>query len=243
VAIKVLHPTFAADAEIRARFLREGRMLCSLRDHHTVTTYELGQTREGALFIVMELLSGRDLRIELDVSKRLPVARAISIIHCIGSALAEAHALGIVHRDLKPANIHLGVNGTVKVLDFGIAKLASGSSLDDGQTLTAMGKVVGTPDYMSPEQLMGMRCDARSDIYALGILLFEMLTGRRPYAERKSLPSLLTAVLAESLPTLASAANTNFPAALESIVHTCLATDPAHRFSSVQALSAALARV
>src|SRR5690606_6879899 len=132
------------------------------------TTYELDQLADGRLFIVMELLEGRNLLELFRASSALPWRRVLGIARQVCSALAEAHALGIVHRDLKPANIFLEERGGgdfVKVLDFGIAKIMQGSGIDDGSELTVAGQAVGTLEYMAPEQLMGGKCDGRTDIY------------------------------------------------------------------------------
>src|SRR5690606_23763380 len=143
VAIKVMHRELSADDQLVARFRREAVALCSLRDAHTVTTYELDQLADGRLFIVMELLEGRNLLELFRASGPLPWRRVLAIARAVCSALAEAHALGIVHRDLKPANIFLEERGGadfVKVLDFGIAKIMRGSDIDDGSELTITGQ-------------------------------------------------------------------------------------------------------
>ena len=148
VAIKVMHKELAADEQLVARFRREAAALCSLRDEHSVTTYEFDQTPCGQLFIVMELLEGRNLLEVFRTSGPLPWRRTLAIARAVCSALAEAHALGIVHRDLKPANIFLeerrGGGDGVKVLDFGIAKIMRGSGIHDGDELTVTGQAVGT---------------------------------------------------------------------------------------------------
>jgi serine/threonine-protein kinase len=159
-------------------------------------------------------------------------------------SLAEAHALGVVHRDLKPANIHIEVLGAgerVKVIDFGIAKIAPGSAVDDGMDLTIAGHTIGTSDYMSPEQIVGGRCEATSDIYSLGIVLYEMLTGWRPFAQLTSPAATMTALLTQTpQPPSAFAA---VPPALDGVVMRCLERDPEHRFAGVAELAAELDRL
>src|SRR5688572_20396350 len=174
VALKVLHSELAADENLAARFRREGETLASLRSPHTVSVYELGETDEGTLYIAMELLRGESLLDRFRTRGPLPWRNVLEIMKQVCRSLGEAHAMGIVHRDLKPANIHLEQNDHVKVLDFGIAKLLRGSDCDDGNDLTRVGQAVGTLEYMAPEQLIGAACDGRSDIYALGVVVYEM---------------------------------------------------------------------
>src|SRR5215831_134458 len=181
VALKVLHPRLTRDPAMVARFHREGTTLTQLHDPHTVTTLAVGQTGDGVPYIAMELLTGESLQERLAREHRLPWHAAVEIAQAVCSSLAEAHALGIVHRDLKPGNIHVESRGgaeLVKVIDFGIARIAPGSAADDGMELTRTGHMIGTCDYMSPEQIVGDRCTPASDIYSLGVVLYEMLTAR-----------------------------------------------------------------
>ena len=241
VAVKVMHEDVGADGNLVARFRREGQVLCNLRDAHTVTTYELGETPEGRMYIVMELLEGKTLLEVGRTTGALPWPRMLAIARQICSALAEAHALGIVHRDLKPANIYLE-NRTnhadyVKVLDFGIAKLMQGSGIGDGSELTVMGQAVGTLEYMAPEQLMGGKCDGRTDIYTLGVVAYEMICGRRPFADVAGL-DLLTEQLTRRPPAPSELAAV--PAIVDHVLLRCLEQDAADRFPDVTALAAAL---
>ncbi|TMQ14633.1 MAG: serine/threonine protein kinase [Deltaproteobacteria bacterium] len=244
LALKVLHPTLTGDPNMVARFQREGATLTQLHDPHTVTTFAVGETAEGVLYIAMELLSGESLHDRLERERLLPWQTAVAIARAVCSSLAEAHALGVVHRDLKPANIHVenrGGSSLVKVIDFGIVKIARGSAIDDGQELTHAGHMIGTYDYMSPEQIVGGECREASDIYSLGVVLYEMLTGRRPFAKLTSPAGMMTALLTQTPqpPSVLAA----IPAALDRIVMRCLEREPEHRFPSVIELAATLGRV
>jgi serine/threonine protein kinase len=183
VALKVLHTNLARDPEVVARFRREAAALGQLRSPHTIKAYDFGETKDGLLYIAMELLQGESLYERYAALGPLPWRRLVAIARQVCSALAEAHALGIVHRDLKPTNIHLeyidGNPDYVKVLDFGIAKILLGSTLDNAD-LTRSGHMIGTFDYMAPEQMVGGQTSGQSDIYTLGIVMYEMLTGERP---------------------------------------------------------------
>jgi len=242
VAIKVLHPEWAKNADVIARFRREGQTLASLRHPHTVTTYELGESGEGTLYIVMELLRGHSLYQRFRERGRLPWQQVVTIARAVCSSLGEAHSLGIVHRDLKPANIHLeelhGFDDFVKVLDFGIAKIMRGSNLDDGNELTNVGQMIGTFDYMSPEQILGGQCTTASDIYTLGVVMYEVICGRRPYADTHS-TALVAALLTQDPPRLAEWVHV--PPELDRIVMRCLAREPQDRYRDVGALAIELA--
>ncbi|MGN6110989.1 MAG: protein kinase domain-containing protein, partial [Kofleriaceae bacterium] len=241
VAIKVMHRELASDPKLAARFRREAAALCSLRDAHTVTTYELDETPDGQLFIVMELLEGRDLLEVFRANGPLPWRRVLAIARAVCSALAEAHALGIVHRDLKPANIYLETRHAgedfAKVLDFGIAKIMQGSGIDDGNDLTILGQAVGTLEYMAPEQLIGGKCDGRTDLYTLGVVAFEMIPGRRPFAAAGPV-ELLSVQLSELAPDASLFAAV--PAGVDQVLARCLARDAEDRFADAGSLSAAL---
>jgi len=183
IALKVMHRELADDTSLVERFRREGRVLASLRDRHTVATYEMGQTASGLPYLAMELLDGDTLlHTTRAAGGRLPWPRMFTVARGVCSALVEAHGLGIVHRDLKPANIFVVRGDHAKVLDFGIAKILSSSEMSDPNELTRMGTAVGSVDYMAPEQLMGGRAEPRSDLYTLGVVMYEAITGRRPYA-------------------------------------------------------------
>ncbi|HEY0191046.1 MAG TPA: serine/threonine-protein kinase, partial [Kofleriaceae bacterium] len=241
VALKVLHGWLTSDARMIARFRREGATLTQLHSPHTVRTLAVGETADGLLYIAMELLSGESLHDRMLRAPAISWQEAVAIARAVCSALAEAHALGVVHRDLKPANIHLdGPSGahTVKVLDFGIAKVARGSKVDDGQELTNVGHMVGTCDYMSPEHLTTDECRAPSDIYAVGLVLYEMLTGKRAFP-RANNPAAMLATLLTETPTPPSV-HANIPDALERIVLRCIERDAEARYAEVGALIDAL---
>ncbi|MEO7730061.1 MAG: serine/threonine-protein kinase, partial [Kofleriaceae bacterium] len=223
VALKVLLPQLADDPRVVARFRREGKTLANLRDPHTITAYEIGEAPDGTLYIVMELLRGVSLYERFRAHGRLPWRRVLHIARGVCSSLAEAHALGIVHRDLKPANIHLEVREGdpefAKVLDFGIAKIVQGNEHDRTE-LTQAGQMIGTIDYMSPEQMVGGEMTPQSDIYTLGILIYEMISGRTPFAEFQTPTAILAAVLTQAPAPLSTYADV--PPALDHIVARCL---------------------
>src|SRR5579859_5487422 len=184
VAIKTLHPLLSRDAQIKLRFDREVGTIAELEDPHTIQVFDSGATVDGILYIVMEYLQGRSLADLLEKEGPLAADRTLTILQQVCGSLEEAHARGIVHRDLKPDNIVLIERARqkdyVKVLDFGIAKRAREE--DSGQQkLTQQGMFGGTPPYMSPEQFSDRPIDARSDIYSLGVVTYEMLTGRLPF--------------------------------------------------------------
>ena len=181
VAVKLLRPERGDDKNAEERFLREAKVFSTLRHPNTVTVYDFGRTPDGALYLVMELLVGKPLSEVLAQQGRLSPARLKRIYDQICDSLAEAHAAGLVHRDLKPENVFLlegeGHRDTVKVLDFGIARMRDSST----NKLTRTGTTVGTPTYMSPEQVQGQPVDGRSDIYSLGVMMYELLVGSPPF--------------------------------------------------------------
>jgi eukaryotic-like serine/threonine-protein kinase len=244
VALKLLHPEMTQDDNLVARFRREGLVMCNLRDAHTVTTYDFDQTPEGTLFIAMELLEGRSLHDVFYTQAPIDWRRMLKIVSQMCSSLAEAHSQGIVHRDLKPENIYLehrsGDPEFVKILDFGIAKVMRGDGTQAPQ-LTATGQTLGTLEYMSPEQLMGKELDGRSDVYTVGVLVYEMVTGRLPFPDAKGPAALITAQLRE-VPEPLSVVNPagNIPPAVDQLVLKTLAKDKAQRFASVDELRVAV---
>ena len=241
VALKVLHPQLAADPMVVERFRREGNTLASLRDPHTITAYELGEAPDGTLYIVMELLHGESLYQRFHASGPMPWRAVVHIALGVCSSLAEAHALGIVHRDLKPANIHLETRGNdtefVKVLDFGIAKIVQGGV--ERNDLTQAGHMIGTVDYMSPEQMVGGEMTGRSDIYTLGVVIYEMIAGKTPFADARTPTAILAAVLTQTPDPLSQHAKVP----LEQIVARCLEREPPNRFADIGELADALTRV
>jgi Tol biopolymer transport system component len=239
VAIKVLPENFAKDAVLKERFEREAKTISSLNHPNICTLYDVGH-QNGTDFLVMELLEGESLAQRL-AKGALPVAETLRIGMEMSDALERAHRQGIVHRDLKPGNIVLTKSGA-KLLDFGLAKpqgltTGSGSALSGLATqvspsspVTREGTVIGTYPYMSPEQVEGKEADARSDIFALGAVLYEMATGKRAF-EGKSQISIASAIL-EKEPEPISRVQPMTPPALEHVVKTCLAKDPEERFQT-----------
>ena len=181
VAVKIINPEFAANADIAQRFGREARLMAKLRHPRAAMIYDSGALDDGRLFIVMEYVEGVPLSEVLEKEGRLTYLRAVDIATSICDVLSEAHSMGIIHRDLKPANIMLNRQG-VFVLDFGIAKMLNTDNADSLKlSMTGTGALIGTPYYMSPEQCLGEKVEARSDLYSLGALLFEMIAGHPPF--------------------------------------------------------------
>jgi TolB-like protein/Tfp pilus assembly protein PilF len=229
VAIKVLPAEMALDPDRLARFQREARALASLNHAHIVTIFSVEETN-GMHFLTMELVEGQSLS-SLIPANGLPVQRIVEIAGALADALAAAHEKGIVHRDLKPANVMITQDGRVKVLDFGLAKDVSGGGSSD-VTLTSLGNtqagtVVGTPAYMSPEQIFGRPLDHRADIFSLGVVLHEMATGRRPF-EGNSSGELFSAILRDD-PSPVTDSRPDLPGDLARIIRRCLEKDPRHR--------------
>jgi serine/threonine protein kinase len=210
LAVKVLHPEMTRMSEIVARFEREAMAAAHIEHPNVAAATDFGKLEDGTFFLVLEYVEGTSLR-DAVANAPLGVERTLHIAYQMAAALARAHALGIVHRDLKPENVMLvdrdGDPNFVKVLDFGIAKVPMGElALADGsagQVLTQLGMVYGTPEYMAPEQALGEAVDARADLYALGVMMFEMLTGVRPF-ESDSKVALLGAKVTSDPPSLAS---------------------------------------
>jgi eukaryotic-like serine/threonine-protein kinase len=243
IALKVLHPTLASDLGVLARFRREGTALTSLRNPHTITAYEFGQV-DKTLFIVLELLAGDSLYEHYSVNGPLEWKRVVNIARQVCESLEEAHAQGIVHRDLKPTNIHLetvdGDPDFVKVLDFGIAKIVRGSDLDTGD-ITNVGQMIGTLDYMSPEQMVGGQVTGQTDIYTLGIVMYEMIAGTRPFPESSTAGGALAAMLKTIPEPLYLRAPV--PRLLDDIVMRCLERETTKRYRSVGQLREELERI
>lgn len=240
VALKILPQSFQQDADRLRRFGQEAQAVAALNHPNIVAIFDVGE-RDGAPFLVSELLEGESLRAALERGP-LPKRKAIEYAVQIANGLAAAHDKGIVHRDLKPDNVFVCRDGRVKILDFGVAKLAAGSGEPDGATITvsrtAAGVVVGTASYMAPEQVRSEAVDARTDMFALGTLLFEMLTGKRAF-QRDTTAETMTAILKDDLPEIHDAALPISPA-LDRIVRRCLEKGPEQRFQSAKDLAFAL---
>jgi serine/threonine-protein kinase len=224
VAIKVLHPHLAGDDGSRVRFRREAVAAAGLAHPHIVTTYDTGRDAEVA-YIVMELVEGITLARLLRAEGALPLAKALDVAAQVADALACAHAHGIVHRDVKPSNILLRADGHVKVADFGIASTGAGN-----EDLTRTGVVMGTAKYLSPEQVSGAPADAASDIYALGIVVYEMLCGTPPFVGDSDLTTALSRLTAT--PESLTERRPEVPPSLEAVVLRALARNPEARFRS-----------
>jgi TolB-like protein len=235
IALKILPESVAADHERIARFEREAEILAALNHPHIANIYGV-EEECGTRAIVMELVEGETLEERIAAHPSgLPVAEALLIARQITEALQAAHEKGIVHRDLKPANVKITAGGVVKVLDFGLAKVSRDSAVTQ-PTLTQNGMLLGTPRYMAPEQLLGDSIDARTDIYAAGLVLFEMLTGRRPF-DASSRMELLGTMLRSGPPGLPP---TRLRAPLNSIVQRALDPRPDARYQTAAAMTADL---
>jgi len=249
VAIKVLSGKAAAVPERQARLIQEAKTASALNHPHIVTIYEIDVAGD-LLFIAMEYIEGRTLE-QLIHHKGLRFAEALRYAVPAADALAAAHAIGIVHRDVKPSNIMVSTKGVVKVLDFGLAKLTSrqkppGAAAvgEDESTLTVTarqtesGSIRGTVAYMSPEQVQGQEIDARSDIFPFGVMLYEMLTGRRPFVGDTKLATLAAIVNQEPRP--AKQLVEGLPAELDRVVARCLRKDRARRLQTMADLKVTL---
>jgi serine/threonine-protein kinase len=252
MALKVLHAALTENPELVARFEREAIAAGNIDHPNVVAATDFGRTEQGAFFLVLAYVDGTTLR---DVSGvPLEIARAVRITRQITAALARAHELGIVHRDLKPENVMLvrgdgGGGEVVKVLDFGIAKLDADAFAPAGSTpgtpsgsqpLTRKGMIFGTPDYMAPEQALGEVVDARADLYAVGVMLYEMLTGVRPFEAENPVTLMGMHVIAPVPPMRERAPNAEVPGSLEAIARRLLEKKAADRFSTARELGAAL---
>ena len=243
VAIKVLPGSLAGDAQFRERFEREARAISALSHPHICTLHDVGE-HNGSSFLVLEYLDGETLAARL-AQGRLPVDEALALAVQIADALDAAHRRGIIHRDLKPANVVVTKTGA-KLLDFGLAKSAAPVAAFSGvsiaptreQELTAQGSIVGTLQYMAPEQIEGQEADARTDIFAFGVLLYEMLTGRKAF-EGKSHASLIGAILKDHPPPV-SLIQPLSPQSLDRVVRRCLAKDPDDRWQTARDLASEL---
>ena len=238
VAIKVLPEQVASNPERLRRFEQEARTAGALNHPNIVTVYRFGTTDEQAPYVVTELLQGQTLRERL-AQGSLGVRKAVEYALQTARGLAAAHERGIVHRDLKPENLFLTRDGLVKILDFGLAKLLSAEAATPGTAatveVTEPGMVLGTVGYMSPEQVRGKPIDHRADLFSLGAILYEMLSGKRAFHKETSADTM-SAILKEEPPELASAVR-DLPPALGRIVHRCLEKDPAERFQSARDLA------
>jgi serine/threonine-protein kinase len=245
-ALKVLNANYTGehDPEFHKRFFLEASMTSKLRHPNTVTIFDYGQTTDGVYYMALEYLEGYTLHRAIRQVGHLPEERTAHIARQICRSLREAHSLGVVHRDLKPANVYLLEHGDepdyVKVLDFGLVKDIQNS---DAEELTQAGLFMGSPKYMAPEQIQGGTVDARTDIYALGVMMYEMMTGKVPFDAPKSLDILMAHVRDEVPPLKKTNPSIRVTQPMEEAIFRCMAKDPKDRFRSMDEVIAALKRL
>ena len=249
-ALKILNADSAQVPEMVARFEREAMAMGHIEHPNITAAIDFGRAEDDSFFLVLEYLEGQRLRDAL-AAGRLRTARAMHIARQVGSALVRSHELGVIHRDLKPENIMLitrqGDRDFVKVLDFGLAKVAAGMPEPGrggpAEALSRQGTIFGTPRYMAPEQCVGAPVDARTDLYALGLILYEMLTGEFPFAENDPLKIIRHQISTPTPPMARAASGATVPAALEAVVMRLTEKHPDKRYASADELLAALAEV
>ena len=235
VAIKILRSDLAKDPAFVARFRKEAKAAAGLNHPAIVAVYDSGE--EPAPYIVMELVSGHTLRQMVHSGERIPLNRALEIAEGILTGLEYSHARHIVHRDIKPANVMITDKGDVKVMDFGIAR-----AMDDlGATLTSTWNIVGTAQYLSPEQAVGEPADSRSDIYSTGCLLFELLTGQPPFTGET--PVSIALQHASNIAPLVRTIKSDLPEGIETVLAVALSKKPEDRYQSAQAMLDDIAKV
>ena len=244
VAIKFLLPEYAQHHEASQRFLREARAAVKIKSEHVARVIDVGTMETGAPYMVMEYLHGRDLAAVLDERLTLPVEEAVAYVLEACDAIAEAHSVGIVHRDLKPANLFLTEqpdgSHRIKVLDFGISKAMVTTATGMDPSLTRTSSLMGSPLYMSPEQMKSAKnVDPRTDVWALGVILYELLTGDAPFVA-ETIPELSAKVLLDE-PVSIRSTRPEVPEELEAAIFHALAKDPKARHATVADLAAALA--
>src|SRR5579859_8170040 len=221
VAIKLMSQGIAADAELRDRFMREAQAAGSLQHPNIITIFDFGEA-DGHLFIAMEYIDGADLSEIIERRDVLPLSAKLDIAIDVLHALHYAHSRGVVHRDIKPANIRVSADGRAKLMDFGIARLES-------STMTKSGMLVGTPNYMAPEQVTSGQVSPATDIFSLGVVLYELLTYRKVF-EGDTLHAVLYKIVSEDPPSLRDARDV--PGPLRGIVEKALAKDPTARYQA-----------
>jgi len=242
VAIKTLLKDRATDEKVVARFKNEARAVSRLNHPNTIRIFDFGQMDDGTLYFAMELLEGRSLDKAIRQDAPVSARRTLHIMSQMADSLAEAHSKGIVHRDLKPENVYLSQVGDdpdfVKVLDFGVARMREQDSSQG--TMTQAGVIFGTPRYMAPEQARTMAVDARADIYALGIIWYELLTGQTPFEADNPLAILMKHIQDPVPPMSVTRPDVAVPAEVEELVFKCLEKSPERRFQSAASLAVEL---
>jgi len=231
VALKMLSADLGEDDELIQRFRREAEAIGRLNHPYIVTVYDLGEA-EGHLFMAMELLEGEDLRALMNRASEIPLPDRVRILAQVSEGLGYAHSRDVVHRDVKPANIMVSTAGQVKLLDFGLARVLN------RETITRRGVILGTPDYMSPEQAMGKPVDHRSDVFSAGAVFYEFLTGQKPFSGR-TLHGVLFQIISED-PDPILTLNPEVPARLAKVAHRMLNKDPEKRHGSMDEVAAEL---
>ncbi len=248
IALKVIHNHLLGDKQIRGRFTREAAILRRLEGPHLCPILEFGElpdprhVGEGLLFIALPKIEGPALDALLRDEGPLPIDRALGIVLQVCSALLGAHAQGVIHRDLKPANVIMRGGTHVVVVDFGMAKIVTGHGGTGTTALTSHNMVFGTPEYMSPEQARGDELDARCDVYAVGIILYELLTGTVPFTGSSPLSVLTAHLTSVPVPPRARAPERGISPALEAVVLHAITKDPEKRYATAAALAAAITR-
>lgn len=241
VAIKVLSREVSSEDKTVVRFLREARAASRIAHENVVAVTDFGEMDDGLPFIVMELMDGEILAETVISEAPMPWSRVQPILLQLLAALDAAHGKGVIHRDMKPANCfrldRMGTPDFIKVFDFGIAKLRDDFT---GVTLTRRGAVVGTPDYMAPEQCRGKTVDTRTDLYAVGVIAFEMLTGRVPFTGRRPTEIMQAHVYQEAPPMQDLNDNLDAPQGAEAIVRRAMAKDPSERFQTAREFAQAI---
>ena len=239
IALKVMLPQYASHPAAKARFLREARSQAAVEHNHIIAIYQVAEERDIA-YITMPFLKGQTLADALKANPNVPVGEAVRIAREMAEGLAAAHEKGLIHRDIKPANIWLeGKNRQVKVLDFGLARAEADA--DETEPVTQQGAIIGTPAYMSPEQAAGEPLDVRTDLFSLGVVLYQMLTGRQPFTG-KNTPAILVSVTTHNPPRPAEL-NPKVPTDLDALTMRLLAKAPVDRPASAEAVVDALREV
>ncbi|MBN8617108.1 MAG: protein kinase [Deltaproteobacteria bacterium] len=247
VAIKILHPRYLSRPDLVSRFRREARAMSHLSHPNTARVFLYGQLDDGACYFVMEYLAGKNLAQTVRAEGPMDVTRAVNIMVQVCGALEEAHKQGIVHRDLKPENVFLTTQGGIadypKVLDFGLAKVTEREMRPGSLILTQEGMVFGTPEFMSPEQARGEKLDGRSDIYSLGIIMYELLTGKLPFDANQPMEFIQKHIKEPPIPLAKRAPNRDWPAGIWEALDRSLAKKPDQRFGTANEFAAALKNV